>query len=188
MTKKTAVNTKERWIIASNRLPYTYLSKSKKLAPSSGGLVSALSGVQTKADMHWVGSITSDIPKNKLDELEKSKKGNISFGPIQLDEKLYDSYYNGICNDVLWPLLHYESDLVSFNEHHWQSYIKVNEIFARKIVKVAKETDLIWVHDFHLFLLPLTLLEGTSFPFLFLDCFLSYFSSKSLHLSLYFII
>lgn len=139
-----------RWIIASNRLPFSYDEKSKKLNQSSGGLVTALKGIKTKHEFHWVGTVDEKIPK-KLIENYPDKK-TYSYPTISKD--LYDSYYNNFCNDVLWPLCHYESELVRFDTTHWESYVKVNEIFAKHIANIYKKGDVVWVHDFHLFLLP----------------------------------
>src|SRR5690606_3284646 len=38
-------------------------------------------------------------------------------------------------------------------------YKKVNKLFAEHIAKEAKDDDLIWIHDFHLFLVPSYLKE-----------------------------
>jgi trehalose 6-phosphate synthase len=36
----------------------------------------------------------------------------------------------------------------------WYAYQRVNEIFADRVSDEAADGDLIWVHDYHLFLLP----------------------------------
>lgn len=59
---------------------------------------------------------------------------------------------------ILWPIFHYQSG-VTFSEESWQAYCKVNEIFADAIAEAAGESDLIWVHDYHLMLLPRMLRE-----------------------------
>ncbi|MEX0797884.1 MAG: bifunctional alpha,alpha-trehalose-phosphate synthase (UDP-forming)/trehalose-phosphatase, partial [Bacteriovoracaceae bacterium] len=37
---------------------------------------------------------------------------------------------------------------------NWEDYVRVNQIFAEHVAKTAKEDDIIWLHDFHLFLAP----------------------------------
>jgi trehalose 6-phosphate synthase/phosphatase len=140
-----------RWIIVSNRLPFSYDQKKNKLTPSSGGLVTAIRGIKTKNPVTWVGSVPDNIPRNLITR-QKDKGISYSFPDIPAD--LYDTYYNGFCNDVLWPLLHYESELVKYKTANWESYKKVNQIFADHIIKLAKKGDVIWIHDFHLFLVP----------------------------------
>lgn len=146
-----------RWIIVSNRLPFSFDKAKNKLAPSSGGLVTAIRGIKSKNSILWIGSLPD---KESAQSLKKHKDvDNISFSFPELDPELYDSYYNGFCNDVLWPILHYESDSVKFRESNWEDYKKVNRIFAQHILKCARPDDMIWIHDYQLFLLPQMLKE-----------------------------
>lgn len=48
---------------------------------------------------------------------------------------------------------------MTYDEESWEAYKKVNEIFADYIADAAQEEDLIWVHDYHLMLLPKLLRE-----------------------------
>lgn len=58
------------------------------------------------------------------------------------------------CPDrILWPVLHYQSG-VTFDDGPWQAYRRVNELFADAIADAAEAGTLIWVHDYHLMLLP----------------------------------
>lgn len=59
---------------------------------------------------------------------------------------------------MLWPVLHYQSDY-DFRTEQWEAYRRVNQIFADRIADEAVDGDLIWVHDYHLLLLPPLLQE-----------------------------
>ena len=142
----------QRWIIVSNRLPFAKDKATKKIIPSSGGLVVAISGIETKAEKIWVGISSSDITSSELKDF--SGKKFKAYVNIEVSARDYDKYYNVISNDVLWPLFHYEGQYVRFDWESWKIYEKVNRLFAEKIAKIAKKEDLIWIHDFHLFLLP----------------------------------
>ena len=48
-------------------------------------------------------------------------------------------------------------DRVKFNEEHYEDYRAVNKIFAKKIASLCKKGDLVWIHDYHLFLCPMYL-------------------------------
>jgi trehalose 6-phosphate synthase/phosphatase len=146
-----------RWIIVSNRLPFSLDQKTQKLKQSSGGLVTAINGIKTNNEIHWIGSLAEGIKKTHLDNF-KSKK-NVSFSYPKIDSELYDNYYNGFCNDVLWPMLHYETELIKYDHDRFLDYIKVNQIFSDHIAKVTKKDDIIWINDFHLFLVPKMLKE-----------------------------
>lgn len=139
-----------RWIIASNRLPFT--RRDGKIVVSPGGLVSALSGVRVPRNTLWIGTASPDLTH---EELERSRAGRVArFVPIHVDEEDYDRYYNGISNNVFWPAFHYQSQYVSFSWEDWKAYLRVNERFARTILAETKPDDLIWIHDFHLMMVP----------------------------------
>ena len=53
---------------------------------------------------------------------------------------------------------------IVFEEGQWNAYREVNRLFARAVAADVQDGDLIWVHDYHLMLLPAMLREeiGTS--------------------------
>lgn len=55
---------------------------------------------------------------------------------------------------MLWPLLHGLPFRAQFNDNWCDAYIKVNEIFADTIVPHVEDGDRIWIHDYHLMVLP----------------------------------
>jgi trehalose 6-phosphate synthase len=62
-------------------------------------------------------------------------------------------------DSVLWPLLHGMPFRATFDESWTAAYRKVNEAFADVVVPFVNDGDLIWVHDYHLLLLPRILRE-----------------------------
>lgn len=67
-------------------------------------------------------------------------------------------------DSILWPLFHYHPGEISFDENAWVAYRDANRLFAKAVAKSVKDGDLVWVHDYHLMLLPAMLREeiGTS--------------------------
>jgi len=141
-----------KWIIVSNRLPLVS-DRTGKLKRGSGGLITAITGIKSQQEMLWMGSVpySAESSKAKFKKELKGLKDKISFSPIFIQQDKYDRYYNGICNDVLWPLFHYKPGYVKFSEDKWLDYLDVNRQFAHEIAKVAKDDDVIWIQDFHLF-------------------------------------
>lgn len=43
---------------------------------------------------------------------------------------------------------------MTYDDGPWQAYKRVNELFANAIAESASTGTLIWVHDYHLMLLP----------------------------------
>ena len=62
-------------------------------------------------------------------------------------------------DSILWPLFHYHPGEINFDESAWIAYRDANRLFAKAIAKSVKEGDLVWVHDYHLMLLPAMLRE-----------------------------
>ncbi len=137
-------NSNRKCIIVSNRLPVNYNPKTEKFVQSTGGLVSALAHTRIKDEQLWVGYA----------ENPESLKSYKNLVPVGIEPQLYDDYYNGMSNDVLWPLFHYETSYVDFKKTYWEAYEKVNRLFAEKILSIAGPNDIIWIHDYHLMLLP----------------------------------
>lgn len=62
-------------------------------------------------------------------------------------------------DSILWPLFHYHPGEITFDESAWSAYKDVNRLFAKTMAKDVQDGDLIWVHDYHLMLLPEMLRE-----------------------------
>lgn len=82
---------------------------------------------------------------------------------IFTEEKESQGHYEGYCKGTLWPLFHYIlNDVVSDGRQElkdWDSYCRVNKIFADAAVREYQQDDVIWVHDYHLMLVPAMIRE-----------------------------
>lgn len=146
-----------RCLLVSNRLPVAFNSKLNEFTSSSGGLVSAIKGLDTNKigfDFEWMGILTDDIDPEKIKELKDKPLGNLPCHPIIVPKQSYEDYYNLYSNNVLWPLFHYERNMVRHNSEGWKAYRYVNQIVADAIIEEARAGDVIWVHDFQLMLVP----------------------------------
>ena len=69
-----------------------------------------------------------------------------------------NGHYVHFCKTILWPVFHYQipdsPKSKAYLDHSWVYYVKINEIFAEMIIKNYKKGDTIWVHDYHLLLVP----------------------------------
>lgn len=146
-----------RCLLVSNRLPLTYDEKINGFVPSSGGLVSAIKGLdagRVGCDFEWLGILTDDVSPERINEASRTPVGNLKCTPIVVPKNIYHHYYNGYSNNVIWPLFHYERSMVLHSDQGWKNYIEANQIVADAILKTAKEEDSIWIHDFHFMLVP----------------------------------
>lgn len=148
----------QKFIVVSNRLPVTIKKQDGKLtfSPSPGGLATAMSSVETDGDMLWVG--WPGIPSEELTTADKriitKKLKDYNCFPVFLTAQQVEEFYEGYSNETLWPLFHYFHSIAQFNESHWEAYQKVNSLFAKAVLKFTSADTTIWVHDYHLLLLP----------------------------------
>ncbi|MEM9021406.1 MAG: bifunctional alpha,alpha-trehalose-phosphate synthase (UDP-forming)/trehalose-phosphatase [Planctomycetota bacterium] len=147
-----------RIVNVSNRLPVKV--KDGKIQRSSGGLVSALEGVGEDIDLAWIGwpGGVADSPGEQL-QFAEQLRDEFGYFPVFLSDEQIDAYYHGLSNSSLWPLLHYNPTYFNYQYRWYETYEQVNQKFADQVCEVAEQGDLVWVHDYHLMLLPTLLRE-----------------------------
>jgi len=141
----------------ANRLPITI---GKSIKKSSGGLVSALEGIVDEYDFSWIGwtgDIVTDAGKKQEIATQLIEQYNCS--PVFLSKKEVNYFYNCYSNSSLWPLLHYMPTNFRYDDRWFGSYKNVNHYFADAVLGQARKNDLVWIHDYHLMLLPSILRE-----------------------------
>lgn len=154
---------RQRLLVVANRLPVSAVRRGEEawsLEISAGGLVSALLGVK-EFEARWIGWAGVNVPdeagQNALTKALAEKRCI----PVFLDEEIVHQYYNGYCNNILWPLFHYlglpqEDRLATTRSFQSQfaAYKKANKMFADVVNKHYEEGDVVWCHDYHLMFLP----------------------------------
>jgi len=136
-------------VVVANRLPIQSLSsESSSYTQSPGGLVSALHPILVSYGGTWIGWSGYCKTKN-LPSICGYK-----LNPIEIDESDFQDYYNGYSNTILWPLFHSQPCDLRASSQWWPQYQKVNQVFAKKTAETANKDSLVWVHDYHLQLVP----------------------------------
>ncbi len=150
----------KRIIIVSNRLPVTVTKRKNGLSfnPSVGGLSTGLSSFYKSYNnvtwIGWPGIFSERLNENERKIMETRLNREFSCHPVLLTQKDVDLYYNGFCNKTIWPLFHYFLQYTTFDKKLWYAYQQVNGIFCEKLFEIANADDIIWIHDYHLMLLP----------------------------------
>ncbi|RJP74063.1 MAG: bifunctional alpha,alpha-trehalose-phosphate synthase (UDP-forming)/trehalose-phosphatase [Candidatus Zixiibacteriota bacterium] len=153
-----------RIIIVSNRLPIAVTETEGKLdlKPSVGGLVSGLNAYLDSlelssfagADHLWIGWPGGTIRERNKKELEARALAEFKAQPVFISEKTMDKFYHGFSNKTIWSLFHYFPAYTSYDEDFWTEYVHVNELFCQAVLQAYRPGDVIWIHDYHLMLLP----------------------------------
>lgn len=150
-----------RLLLVSNRVPVTIKREGTgyKLDKSSGGLVTVLQDLMKTTPFEWIGWPGVEIPQQDQEQIAKTCQDQYRCKPVFIDDGTADEYYNGFSNGLLWPLFHYQPKDLAFDDAHWDSYQRANALFADVIASDVKHGDVIWVHDYHLMLLPTMIRE-----------------------------
>ncbi len=140
-----------RLVVVSNRVALPGQAQTGGLATGLRAALAERGGMW----FGWSGKVTRD-PSGKLHEL---KEGDTRFVTMDLDRADHDAYYTGFANGALWPLLHFRLDLVDYDRSKREGYRRVNALFADKLAPLLKDSDTVWVHDYHLIPLAALLRE-----------------------------
>lgn len=197
---------KPKKIVVSNRLPFNAQRRngSIDLTPSVGGMAIAMGqslNAETKnpEDALWIGYLEvkgkeeinqeEEALETAFHSLTEEHKQPFKAKPLDIPDALYQRYYAGFSNGVLWPWFHEMGnrdiylpryDLASPSsedeeineqikmvkntnsqavEHAWESYIEVNKMFAEKALSEAGPDTEIDVQDYQLMMVGKTLKE-----------------------------
>jgi trehalose 6-phosphate synthase len=134
-------------VIAANRLPVT--RSNGGWVPSPGGLVRALLPLLRASGGTWIGW-TGEAD----DQPEPFVLDGVDLHPVLVTAEEVQDYYEGFANDTLWPLYHDALRDSTYSGAHWQAYLTVNQRFADTLADVAPDDALVWIHDYHLQLVP----------------------------------
>ena len=140
-----------RLLIVANRLPVSMTIKKSasggdssdiSFSQSSGGLVSALAG--TDMESVWIGWPGGEVKPGKDRKVVQEKLSKLKSLPVFLSSELCDLFYNGFCNDLLWPLFHYiplPIDAIKAHDKQFKAYQKANAEFAKVVLENYEEGD-----------------------------------------------
>ena len=156
-------------IVVANRLPFVLKQNDDgtlSRQSSAGGLVTAMAPIVCDSDGIWVGWAAipiepgQEVPEGDPDSSipgQRLKRSQIR--AVNIDVDVFDEYYNGCCNTAFWPMFHSMPDRAVFKRENWKSYTLVNRQFAEETARAVSSCDttkplLVWIHDYHLTLVP----------------------------------
>ena len=154
----------ERWtsdrrvLIASNRLPVTArwaeAGSAVTLQRSVGGLATAMRPIHEQNGGLWFGTTGEDKPRPRTSAALGGELDAIGCVPVSISPADTAVYYEQVSNGMIWPLFHDRVDRLPLTLEGWDVYERANERFADAIAAHWQQSDLIWIHDYHLLRLP----------------------------------
>jgi trehalose 6-phosphate synthase/phosphatase len=130
----------------------------------NGGLSNAIRAsidVGALSDVLAVGTIgfpTDVLDDRKKEEIHEKLESEHDALTVFVSDSDLDGHYTHYCKTILWPVFHYQipdhPKSKAYEDHSWVYYVNLNQAFADKVVANYKRGDIIWVHDYHLCLVP----------------------------------
>ncbi|CAI4049081.1 hypothetical protein N7582_004562 [Saccharomyces uvarum] len=142
-------------------LPWTIVDSDKGNGSLKNAVNIAVAEKTVKEPVSWVGTMgipTDELPHEVCQKITKKLEHDFNSHPVVTDDITFKGAYKNYAKQILWPTLHYQipdnPNSKAFEDHSWDYYQKVNQKFADKIVAVYRPGDTIWIHDYHLMLVP----------------------------------
>ncbi len=144
-----------RIILVSNRLPVgisTRTDGTLEASRSNGGLATALSSLFDSQESLWIGwtGLRRHLKPSELRALNLPA----DIIPINLSDRQITHYYDRYSNGVLWPILHEVPPSIELNDADMRNLRIVLHRFTDALINTVRPDDVIWIHDYHLLLLP----------------------------------
>ena len=146
-----------RLVVVSNRVPPVGAlgrAKERRAHAALGGLVTAVRPAVENRDTLWFGWSGDAVEAERVSNTPKEEtSGDLTVATVDLSRRESRLYYSGFSNQTLWPLLHSFPHRVNLDERAFEVYQAVNKRFAEALYPLLRPDDILWIHDFHLFLL-----------------------------------
>ncbi|XVF25607.1 hypothetical protein REPUB_Repub13aG0226500 [Reevesia pubescens] len=155
----------DRLIIVANQLPV----KAKRRPDNKGWsfswdddslLLQLKDGLPEEMEVLYVGSLKVEVDPNEQDDVSLLLLDRFKCVPAFLPPDILTKFYHGFCKQHLWPLFHYMLPFSAnnggrFDRSLWEAYVAANKIFSQRVIEIINpEDDFVWIHDYHLMVLP----------------------------------
>jgi trehalose 6-phosphate synthase/phosphatase len=148
----------KKLFIASNQIPVNTIKAGDQfeIEPTEELTTSGLNHFYKQYHTKWIGLTgleEMDLTRKDMQQLE-GRLLDYRCIPVFPDPDDYQDYLHGFSRNTIWPLFHYFIQNTEYEDHEWHAYVKINQLYAEKILQLVDEGDTVWIHDFHLMLLP----------------------------------
>jgi trehalose-6-phosphate synthase len=118
----------------------------------------ALDPVMQACGGTWIAHGSGDADKEVVNSENKvnvpPENPMYSLKRVWLTREEEDGYYYGFANEALWPLCHIVYNRPIFRETDWNTYKKVNQLFAKSVLEeVGDGKAFVFIQDYQLALL-----------------------------------
>ncbi|MFZ1087211.1 MAG: trehalose-6-phosphate synthase [Terracidiphilus sp.] len=152
----------DRLLVVSNREPYMHVRRGREtecIVPPSG-LVTALEPILQACNGTWIAHGSGSEDYMFVDEHDRLRvppdEMRYTLRRVWLRPEDEAGYYEGFCNEGLWPLCHIAHTRPIFRASDWSCYKNVNSKFCEVLLEEMRGINhpVVFVQDYHFALLP----------------------------------
>jgi len=162
-------NSDGKIIVVSNAEPYKHEEDDEEEIVCNeveGGLTTAMNPEMKSKGGIWIAYGRGDKDFDVVDSEGKVQVPDFPDVPdetkytlkrLDFPESQYRDFYRGYANRILWPICHSfptKADLARENGYWSRGYLPSNKKYARAVIAAYEPGDTVWVHDYHLALVP----------------------------------
>ena len=134
-----------RLLVMSNRAPIRLVKEGgrERIEPTVGGVGTTFLRLLERHGGLWIAWTGGQHRPGAV--LMPPAAPRFAMLLTRLSERDVSGYYYGVCNRALWPLMHYMVSKCVFDTAHWESYCRVNRIFAATAEAESSRFDVVWI-------------------------------------------
>ncbi|KAJ4915194.1 hypothetical protein Rs2_00744 [Raphanus sativus] len=156
----------DRMIIVANRLPLKAERQNGSWSftwDQDALYLQLKDGFPEDMEVLYVGSLSVDVEPREQEEVARILLEKFKCVPTFFPPDLRSKFYDGFCKRQLWPLFHYMLPFSPpdggggkrFDRSMWEAYVAANKLFFQRVIEVINpDDDFVWIHDYHLMVLP----------------------------------
>ncbi|TGD74168.1 glucosylglycerol-phosphate synthase [Mangrovimicrobium sediminis] len=166
-TRDAFASGKSDLVIVYHRLPYEEFMQDGKLVrrrpQSPNGIIPTLLSFfadgRSGSWVAWSQYENDDGTFEVHTEVDTENYPNLVAARVSLSAEDVDIFYKKFSKEAFWPTLHTFWERASFEEDHWEVFLKVNQLFAERTAAEAAPGATVWIHDYNLWMVPAYLRE-----------------------------
>jgi alpha,alpha-trehalose-phosphate synthase [UDP-forming] len=150
-----------KFIVVANREPYVHRFDEDRIVYSkpASGMATAVNPIMQASGGVWVGHGSGEADHAVVDERNCIRvppdDPQYTLRRVWLTKEDEQGFYFGFANECLWPMCHITFTRPRFVAKDWETYRRVNELFAEAVLDEAgSDPSFVFIQDYHFCLLP----------------------------------
>jgi glucosylglycerol-phosphate synthase len=107
----------------------------------------------------WSTVASADHEAGRRSMVDAERYPGLTAARVPLSEEDVETFYKRFSKEAFWPVINGFWERAHFDEEDWQTFKRVNRLFAEATAAEAAFGATVWLHDYNLWLVPPTLRE-----------------------------